>query len=190
MTDADDEFEPSAEELREAEALARALEGEAEPAEAPADAAAMAAFLRANASAESIGRRAAKVEREVFGQAPPRSNVRRFPFRGLGYATTVLASAATLLVLIRTGSLGFGPAGGPVATAPSAETAPAAPTAAAPDVAAPCGAPPPSVLDADRALLEAPPEARDAALTALRGALARDRDETLAALVVAHGGSR
>ena len=178
MTDVDDELPPSEEELRDAAALARALEGE--PVEVPDDAASTAAFLRAKAAAGSLDARLGKVEREVFGQSAAPSNVRRLPARVLGFATVALASAAALFVVVRTSSVGFESASPPMAAAPAAESAPVAVQAAA--VA-------PALIEVDRALIEASPETREAAFGALRTALANDRDETLDALLAAHGGA-
>lgn len=164
------------EERREAEALARALEGEDDE-RAPVDATSTAAFVRAVARDGSLDASVAKTGRSVFG-GEPRAGARPKIVRPITWVAAVLASAAGVLVFARS-----------VVPTPEVETASRRPAGVV-AFASPPPVPVESLADAERALLDATPETKDDALAAFREAWSASRDARLAALIAERGGPR
>jgi hypothetical protein len=95
----DEELKPSAEELAEAEALARELE-EPSSAPQPADALEAAALLRASVESELSDQRLDAVRERVLERAAPRAKVSWLPWAAP--AAALAAAAAALLVFLPT----------------------------------------------------------------------------------------
>ncbi|HLK91797.1 MAG TPA: hypothetical protein VKZ18_18040 [Polyangia bacterium] len=121
----DEEREPSAEEIAEAEALARALEKDAPAgpsAAAPGDALGAAALLRRAHAVQSAERRAEESRRlaAAAGQGVAALRARRpARLRWSWLAPTLLVPAAAAVLFVVTGRRAAGPAAAPALPAPT-----------------------------------------------------------------------